>query len=458
MNSANHCNKLSFVVAGLFCFLSLPMNNLFAKSRFKPNFCNKDGLPPVKQKICDEGGTGKYSKGVLDPETGLNVVIIQGDDDWDQSEKPSVPLSRPVKIVSEFDGEAEYAVYDKNWKKSYPTERGVFTKWTTDYVAGVTYLRTGCGYLTCSFGWNIGGGALQSPLEIKYRSEQYTIYGDNGKFILPSSLIEAVRTSSTAAPPKLSIRTNKNVIPIGSGTVKSLIKIFSKTTREWTAPDIEIFPQSIEEKITTKKLASRSLPSVVKIESGNSTGSGFIIGDGSYVLTNRHVVGSSARKKIKVEFSNGSYDQAKTIYVSRMEDFALLKLKVNKKRSAMPICYASYPVTGQDVVAIGSPRGLANTLTRGIVSAVRQSGSNLKSAVPEGSTVIQTDAAVNPGNSGGPLVNENGEVLGVVTFQKTASEGLNFAISIIDILEELGVSRPILTKKVNSCGNYIMKS
>jgi S1-C subfamily serine protease len=121
----------------------------------------------------------------------------------------------------------------------------------------------------------------------------------------------------------------------------------------------------------------------------------------------------------------------------------------------LPICYASYPVAGQDVVVLGSPRGLANTVTRGIISAVRKSANDLKESAPVGSTLIQTDASVNPGNSGGPLVNKNGEVLGIVTFKKVAAEGLNFAISIIDVLEGLGVTRPVSTKTLNQCGNIV---
>ncbi len=443
------------IVAGSLFFIGLPINQAIAG--FKPPYCNRSSLPPNKRKICESGDSGKYSKGVIDPETGLNVVIIQGDNEWDTTEKPKIPFSRPVKIVSEFDHEAgaEYAVFDRNWKMSYPTERGVVTKWTNDYVAGVSYLKSGCGYLSCSFGWNIAGGPLPSPLQIKYKHELFTLYGDDGKFILPSSLVEAIRTSSLESPPKLSIRLNKQVIPIGKGTVKGLINIYSKTTREWSTPEIKLAPQSISTGIATKELASKSLPNVVKIQYGNSTGSGFLISSGRYILTNRHVVGASPKKNIKVEFSDGSHDIAKTVYVSRMEDFAVLEFNIKRKRSSMPLCYASYPVTGEDVVAIGSPRGLANTLTRGIISAVRQSGSDLKSAVPVGSTIIQTDAAVNPGNSGGPLVNTNGEVIGIVTFKKTASEGLNFAISIIDILEELGVTRPMATQKVNECGNYL---
>lgn len=164
---------------------------------------------------------------------------------------------------------------------------------------------------------------------------------------------------------------------------------------------------------------------VVHLTSGASTGSGFLIGDGTFIMTNRHVVGSAKNKTTQVEFSDGSQSQAKTVYVSSKEDFAVLKLENRRKMLPLPICYSAYPVPGQDVLALGSPLGLANTITRGMVSAVRRSSSDYKGG-PIGSTLIQTDAF----------------------------EGLNFAISIIDILEELGVSRPAVTKPINACGNY----
>ena len=107
----------------------------------------------------------------------------------------------------------------------------------------------------------------------------------------------------------------------------------------------------------------------------------------------------------------------------------------------LPICYASYPTAGEDVVALGSPAGLTNTVTRGIVSAVRRAGKTFNSVATESATLIQTDAAINPGNSGGPLVNTNGEVIGINTFKKTKSEGLNFAVSIVEVLQQLQVEQ-----------------
>ena len=96
-------------------------------------------------------------------------------------------------------------------------------------------------------------------------------------------------------------------------------------------------------------------------------------------------------------------------------------------------------------------------MTRGIVSALRRSNSDFDSVAMTGSSLIQTDAAINPGNSGGPLLNENGEVIGVNTFGQTSSQGLNFAVSIVDIMQQLKVQRPggldALEMKLNQCGN-----
>lgn len=419
----------------------------------KPLFCKyrpKRGLTPQQEEQCSDGSKDKANL-VLDESTGLKVHLLKSDKNWNSNPNPKVPLSSIIKFTSEFDGTSEYAVFDKNWRKSYPNEYGLVTKWTPNNLIGVSYIKTGCGMLTCPFGVIVNEGELQSPLEIKYGNESYTIYGDEGRFALPLTLINQIKDSFS--PSSLSLRVKKNVIPIGEGTVKSLIDMYSKAIKTWDIPNISIQPLPIEEEINTLRLTGKTLPSVVKISAGDSQGTGFIFDSNGHILTNRHVV-SGNTKNIEIETSSGNKVLAEVVYVSRAEDFAVLKSQAISRLPSIPLCYSTYPMAGQEVLALGSPRGLANTVTRGIVSAVRRSGSDLKTVSPEGSTVIQTDAAVNPGNSGGPLVNSEGEVIGIVTFQKTASQGLNFAISIIDVLEELQVKRPVATKPLNSCGNY----
>ncbi|MBM3938438.1 MAG: serine protease, partial [Sphingomonadales bacterium] len=368
-----------------------------------------------------------------------------------------VPLSKIVKLSSGFDGGSEYAVFDKNWRKAYPNEYGIVTKWTTDYVAGVSYTKTGCGLLACPFGVVVANGDLPQPLEIKYSGQTYTLYGEEGKFIMPSSLVDAIKNSAESNSGDLSIRVEKVVIPIGKGTVKQLQAMYTKAIPVWQKPAVAFSARPIKTPRDTQQLAGATLPSVVKISSGGS-GTGFFFSDNGLVLTNRHVVGSNANKEAQLELADGSTIPAKIVFVSRSEDFAVLQPTRPVKTKPLPICYASYPLAGQDVVALGSPMGLVNTVTRGIVSAVRKSGSEFKGSTPVGTTLIQTDAAINPGNSGGPLVNKNGEVVGIVTFGRTAAEGLNFAISIVDVLEELGVSRPQAVGRLNQCGNIDAKS
>ena len=126
-----------------------------------------------------------------------------------------------------------------------------------------------------------------------------------------------------------------------------------------------------------------------------------------------------------------------------------------RKVKPLPICYASYPNPGQNVVALGSPEGFAGTVTRGIVSAVRYPSGDLEGVAPNYVTLIQTDASINPGNSGGPLVNTRGEVIGINTFNMDygRSQNLNFAVSMIDVFKALEVRGVAYNSKFNKCGN-----
>ena len=166
-------------------------------------------------------------------------------------------------------------------------------------------------------------------------------------------------------------------------------------------------------------------------------GSGFIIDASGYIITNAHVVNGAQR--VQVALPGGPAEgsiagslasritviPARIIGVSREIDLALLKVD-RSSLAALPVANYRNLHQGETVFAFGSPQGLRNSVTHGIISAVA------RQTDPDSPMVyIQTDAPINPGNSGGPLVNLNGEVVGVNTFilsESGGAEGLGFAI------------------------------
>lgn len=166
-----------------------------------------------------------------------------------------------------------------------------------------------------------------------------------------------------------------------------------------------------------------------------SLGSGFIIGADGYILTNAHVVNDADEVLVKL-FDKREF-KAKIIGVDKRTDVALIKIDANNLPKATIGDPAALKV-GEWVAAIGSPFGLENTMTAGIVSAKGR-------ALPQENYVpfIQTDAAINPGNSGGPLYNLRGEVVGInsqIYSRSGGSMGLSFSIPIdvaIDIANQL---------------------
>jgi hypothetical protein len=157
-------------------------------------------------------------------------------------------------------------------------------------------------------------------------------------------------------------------------------------------------------------------------------GSGFFIGP-ARIATNYHVVGE--RGNIKVKLDNGSTARARRIYKAESHDLAILELLNNDiEHAVVSMGTVNELVRGEEVVAIGSPFGLTNTVTRGIVSAIR---------TIQGITLVQTDAAVNPGSSGGPLIDRQGRVIGINTVKLyTDSSGESMALAVaVDHLEDL---------------------
>jgi putative serine protease PepD len=170
------------------------------------------------------------------------------------------------------------------------------------------------------------------------------------------------------------------------------------------------------------EIDTRVFPAVVTIEAGGSRGTGFHIRP-EYVLTNAHVVeGQSA---VSLRYSDESKRSGRVMGISSGTDLAVVQVyNPNPEQRTLTLGSSRHVRPGQEVIAVGSALGvLHNTVTRGIVSAIRPVGSV---------TLIQTDAAINPGNSGGPLLDRSGLVIGVNTIgvSKYVAEGLGFAVAI----------------------------
>jgi S1-C subfamily serine protease len=175
-------------------------------------------------------------------------------------------------------------------------------------------------------------------------------------------------------------------------------------------------------------------PAVVRVETGTKTpdarsrgglGSGIVISPDGLVLTNSHVVGSS--RQIRLRDVEGIVTDARVLGVDPDTDLALLRAD-----GARDLRYASLGNSrnlrrGQLVVAIGNPLGFESTVTAGVVSALGRSIRSVSGRTIE--DVIQTDAALNPGNSGGPLVSSAGEVIGINTAIINGAQGICFAVA-----------------------------
>ncbi|MGO4102714.1 S1C family serine protease [Leifsonia sp. YAF41] len=167
-------------------------------------------------------------------------------------------------------------------------------------------------------------------------------------------------------------------------------------------------------------VAAKVLPAIVTInvvsEAGGGVGTGSIIRDDGYILTNNHVIADAANgATIIVTFSNGQQVPATLVGRSPQADIAVVKVDVGTKLPAVVAGDSDTLNVGQPVVALGAPLGLSSTVTAGIVSAL---GRDVPVPNDEGGTAllagaIQTDAAINPGNSGGALVDCDGAQIGV---------------------------------------------
>lgn len=172
--------------------------------------------------------------------------------------------------------------------------------------------------------------------------------------------------------------------------------------------------------LTPDKIAERAIPSIVLIKTASGLGTGFVVSSDGLIATNLHVIGEARQATVTVadgrEFTN-----IEVINYDGAHDLLLLRIPA-KNLSALALGDSAKVKVGERVVAIGHPFGLGNTVSDGLVSAVRKINPQL--------TVLQVSAPISQGSSGGPLFNESGEVIGISTLIVTQGQNLNFGMPV----------------------------
>ena len=158
--------------------------------------------------------------------------------------------------------------------------------------------------------------------------------------------------------------------------------------------------------------------SVVAVMTENSVGSGFIITSDGFIVTNYHVVQQGGRIRVLPYGQSPLY--ANITGIDETRDLALLK--INGNYNFLQLADSSELQVGKKVIAIGNPLGLSFTVTEGIISGLHRAGPNSMEEY------VQTDVSLNPGNSGGPLINTEGKVVGINNFKIGGAESLGFAL------------------------------
>jgi serine protease Do len=185
---------------------------------------------------------------------------------------------------------------------------------------------------------------------------------------------------------------------------------------------------------SVRDLAAKLGEAVVQVRTPGGLGSGFLLNEDGYLITNFHVTEGETQISVEVYHQKGgvlerrSYKQIRIVAMNKFADLALLKIE-DKEAPAfvyVPLASPDSAAVGDRVFAIGSPLGLERTVTEGILST--------KTRELEGTLYLQTTAQINPGNSGGPLFNLRGEVIGVTNMKITFGEGLGFAIPVDGVI------------------------
>lgn len=249
------------------------------------------------------------------------------------------------------------------------------------------------------------GGFLQNKANVLEQPKQQQVAQEEQKTQTQSTIQQTVLTTGSSQ-----ITSSNSLTDIFKSTENSVVQITSKVTT--VTPNIIINGNPMESQST-------------------KLGSGFVYDKSGHIITNNHVV--EGAKTVDVRFVDGNIYSAEVIGTDPYNDIAVLKITDDYSAEQLtPLAFAdsSQLEVGQQVIAIGNPYGLSDTMTTGIISQKGRllPNSNSGYSIPN---VIQTDAAINPGNSGGPLLDLQGRVIGINTAIQSGTgefSGIGFAV------------------------------
>ncbi|UFP95638.1 S1C family serine protease [Gloeobacter morelensis] len=377
--------------------------------------------------------------------------------DW-TTQIDALPYSQLVLLKTPGNDDEEPVVFDRHTMRQNGLEIAIASKWTRDELELKVYVQA----LSCvMYGaiCNPVGAKVPGPVtnvrDLVINGTAYRLQGNDGVFPISDTVVAALRNATGEIEMRPVGQGAGTPYRIGAGTVDSFRNIYQQEVsikQDLTLPAAVVNLEALD----IEELVGKAVPSVVLIMTPKGSGTGFLISDDGYVVTNRHVVTNF--KTPEVRFFDETIKTGRVVYRSSSKDFALLKVEIKKGAyPALAVCNLDKVTIGSEIVVIGNPgsfgttqqKNLTNTVTRGIVSGIRSA---------ENQTFLQTDAAINPGNSGGPMLNKYGEVLAIATWKigTQGVQGLNFGGMIGEALSDAGVQvQATPTATLNACGNEL---
>jgi serine protease Do len=202
------------------------------------------------------------------------------------------------------------------------------------------------------------------------------------------------------------------------------------------------------ERLTPADIAERATPSIVAIRTESGLGTGFVVREDGWIVTNLHVVVGSDEVIVHLP-DRSEYPVVEIVNASAKHDLVVLRIDVKKKLRPLPLGDSKKLRAGDPVVAIGHPLGLEDTVSNGLLSGVRN---------VDGVTLLQVSAPIAPGSSGGPLFNEQGEVIGVATLILLGGQNLNLGLPAGYVKDLLDNPEPISFREFVAVVSKLRKS